>query len=93
MEAVPSIPCHQPAFCQMHLCFFPVVGEGHFLGDKTVKSDVFKRFQNFFLNTVTGDVQYAKVSKPLQPEKEQAAAGAQMPRRETISLISCVVLL
>ena len=46
--------------------FVQKVGEGHFWPLNPTFS---KRFENFFLNTVTGDVQYAKVSKPLQARK------------------------
>lgn len=74
MEAVPTVPCHQAASCPMLLWFFPRKLVKAISGESKTVISVHGRSWTFFL---TGDVQCARVSKPLQARK---AAGAQMPR-------------
>ena len=79
MEAVPTVPCHQAASCPMLLWFFPRKLVKAISGESKTVISVHGRSWTFFL---TGDVQCARVSKPLQASKSAGsrrrpdAAGA-----------------
>ena len=74
MEEVPTVPCHQAASCPMLLWFFPRKLVKAISGETKTVISVHGRSWTFFL---TGDVQCARVCKPVKARK---AAGAQMPR-------------
>ena len=80
MEAVPTVPCHQAASCPMLLWFFPRKLVKAISGESKTVISVHGRSWTFFL---TGDVQCARVSKPLQASRSEEsrrrpdAAGAR----------------
>ena len=70
--------------------FSQKVGEGHFWRDQ----DRYIRPRTSWTVFLTGDVQCARVRKPLQSQKKRWQPPAPRCRgRETIALISCIVLL